>query len=119
MMHRPTPAILLICLCLFMPLSAQADPPKLSRATGAISAARDVAPAADEAEAVDVIDVTGFMEWPRGDSRVGWQRPARFQRNTDLVFGLSLKNEVLRPVDRDGLRRAMRVQRLLSQGEGS
>jgi hypothetical protein len=63
----------------------------------------------------EVIDITGFMEWPRGDTSLTWTRPESFKRDTDLVFGLALKDEVFRPVDRDNLKRTMAVQRALGQ----
>ena len=65
----------------------------------------------------EVIDITGFMEWPKGDTSISWTRPEGFRRDTDLVFGLSLKAEVFRPVDRESLKRTIEVQHRLGQAD--
>ncbi len=62
-----------------------------------------------------VIDITGFMEWPKGDTRIAWGRPQSFSRGTDLVFGLRLKADLFRTVDREGVLLQQEAERLLGR----
>ena len=90
---------LVLALTLLLPLTAQAkSPAKKPPASGQ-----------------ETIDISGFMEWPKGDTRIAWGRPQAFSRGTDLVYGLKLKQELFRPVNRTGLMRRMEVEQRLSR----
>ncbi len=63
----------------------------------------------------NVINITGFREWPRGDTRLGWTMPEPFDLNPDLVYGLGLQSEMVAPVERLRMKRRLEVERLLRQ----
>jgi len=63
----------------------------------------------------DVIDITGFMERPRGDTRIAWDPPGGFDRSSDVQFGRMLWEEVLTPVSRQTLERRMDIERELAR----
>ncbi|MBI5136448.1 MAG: hypothetical protein HZA24_03820 [Nitrospirae bacterium] len=108
-MCRKLGVFLLGCL-LWVPGTALAD-----QQGGRERAGQADADAARLAAEGDVIDITGFMEWPKGDTSVPWDPPEKFERGVGLVYGLSLKDEVFQPVDRDDLTRQMEVERALGR----
>lgn len=63
----------------------------------------------------EVIDITGVMERPRGDTRLSWTLPEGFTRSPELPVGRALRDEILRPVERDEILRLLEVERLLSR----
>jgi len=63
----------------------------------------------------EVIDVTGLMERPRGDTRLPWAPPDGFAREPDATFGRALREEVLTPVDRNEVRRLLELERALGR----
>jgi hypothetical protein len=63
----------------------------------------------------EVIDITGLMERPRGDTRLPWTLPEGFARSPEAPGGRALREEVLRPVERAELQRLLEVERLLSR----
>lgn len=72
-------------------------------------------PAADKRVMGEIIDVTGMMERPRGDTRLPWTLPEGFGREPDVPFGRALHDEVLTPVDRNELIRLLEVERTLGR----
>lgn len=107
-MCRKLGVLLLAGCLLWAPGAALADQQGVRERAGQA----DAAPLAAEG---DVIDITGFMEWPKGDTSVPWDPPEKFERGVGLVYGLSLKDEVFQPVDRDDLTRQMEVERALGR----
>jgi hypothetical protein len=72
-------------------------------------------PEASQQVAGEVIDVTGLMERPRGNTRLPWAAPGGFAREPDVDFGRALRDEVLTPVDRNELRRLLELERSLGR----
>lgn len=102
--HHIRYALFGICLllaCLAVPHGAAAQ----DRDAGARSKGQK--------ESGTVIDITGLMARPRGDTRIPWARPEGFSRDLQIDFGKVLRDEVLSPVDRPTLRRRMEVERSL------
>ncbi len=95
----------LVALVLLLPFTAQADQARQKRIT----------PASTPSSGQETIDISGFMEWPKGDTRIPWGRPQAFSREADLVYGLKMKQELFRPVDRTGLMRRMEVEQRLGR----
>ncbi len=102
--HRTLHAFLGVCFllaCLAVPHGAAAQ----GNDTGARSKGQK--------ESGTVIDITGLMARPRGDTRIPWAAPEGFSRDLQIDFGRVLRDEVLSPVDRPTLRRRMEVERSL------
>lgn len=96
--------------CLFCLVFAGLAVPTDATAQGGGGEAR----AKGEKESGSVIDITGLMARPRGDTRIPWTRPEGFSRDLQIDFGKVLRDEVLSPVDRPTLRRRMEVERSLN-----
>jgi hypothetical protein len=95
-------AVLAVVLGISAP--ARADPVKTHPPSGA-----------DREVVGDVIDITGLRERPRGDTQLPWALPEGFKRApAEAMPDHSLRDEVLRPVDREELRRLLEVERLLN-----
>lgn len=102
--RRRATLALLALLCLIAPVAAHAQ------------GGRAKAPAGDTQQVTgEVIDVTGLMERPRGDTRLPWAAPGGFAREPDASFGRALREEVLTPVDRNELRRLLELERALGR----
>lgn len=101
--RRPAALALALALALGAAAPAAAEP------AGSRSPA-----AADRQVVGEVIDITGLRERPRGDTRLPWALPEGFTRAPEAAPGHTLRDEVLRPVDREELRRLLEVERLLN-----
>jgi hypothetical protein len=63
----------------------------------------------------EMVDVTGLMERPRGDTTLPWSPPGGFGSAPDVPFGRALRDEILTPVDRNELKRLLEVERSLGR----
>lgn len=72
-------------------------------------------PGADTPAVSGVIDITGLMEQPRGNTRIPWTLPRGFDRTPGIDHGRTLREEILIPVERDALKHQMEVERILSR----
>jgi|GEM_PF-2896983 hypothetical protein len=102
---RAAAALLGACLALAWAAPAAADPVKTAPAAP---------PAGSPVLGGEVIDITGLRERPRGDTRLPWTLPEGFARAPEAPAGQALRDEVLRPVDREALKRLLEVERLLN-----
>jgi len=110
--RRPPSALglgALLALLLAWGTAAWADPVRAPRAASSSGAKGGQAPVVG-----DVIDITGVRERPRGDTRIPWAAPEGFAKTPETTAGHTLRDEVVRPVDRESLRRLMEVERLLN-----
>jgi len=98
-------------LCLALPVAAHAQGrPR----TGTAAEPKGTPPVSQQVTG-EVIDVTGLMDRPRGDTRLPWAPPEGFAREPDVTFGRALRDEVLTPVDRNELRRLLELERSLGR----
>jgi hypothetical protein len=99
-------------LCLAFPLAAHAQG---GARTAKPAGPKGAPPQAEQQVTGEVINITGLMDRPRGDTRLPWTAPEGFAREPDVVFGRALRDEVLTPVDRNELRRLLELERSLGR----
>jgi hypothetical protein len=63
----------------------------------------------------ELIDITGVMEKPRGETPLPWAAPEGKSLTLEVDFGRSLRGEVLAPVSREALSRRMAAERALGR----
>lgn len=103
-------------LGLAFPLAAHAEgPPKAGAAPAPKGGPAAKAPQSTQQVTGEVIDVTGLMDRPRGDTPLPWAAPEGFAREPDVTFGRALRDEALTPVDRNELRRLLELERSLGK----